>query len=111
MLAILVEAHDLNRDVTCLGILFELTEHRPAEHVRQEEIERHGRRPELPGQRERLDAARGHQHLQALVVRQIHQDARVVRIVLDDQDRRISRLHVVAIVEHDLHRTLGLTDN
>jgi hypothetical protein len=111
VLAILVEAHDLNGDVTCLGILLELTQDRPSEHVRQEEIQRHGGWFELPGQRERFDATRGHQHLQALVVSQIHQNACVVRVVLDDQDRRISRLHVVAIVEHDLHRTLGLADN
>ena len=111
VLPILVEAHDLHGDVARLGILFELTEHRPSEHVRQEEIERHRSRTELARQRQRVDAARGDQRLQPLVVRQVDQDARVVRVVLDDQERRIARLHVVAIVQHDFDRTLGLTDD
>ena len=42
----------------------------------------------------------GDQHLEALVVRQIDQDARVVRIVLDDQQHRVAGLEIAAIVRH-----------
>ena len=44
VLAILVERDDLHRDVPRLGILLQLAEHRPAEHVGQEHVERHRRR-------------------------------------------------------------------
>ena len=51
-----------------------------------------------------------HQRLQPLVVRQIDEDARVVRIVLDDQQRRVVRLQIVAVVGIDFHRPLRRAD-
>ena len=39
-------------------ILLEMVEHRPAEHVGQEDVEGDRRRPELAGQRERVGAAK-----------------------------------------------------
>ena len=39
-----------------------------------------------------------HQHLESLVARQIAQNARIVRIVFDDQQNRVALLQVVAIV-------------
>ena len=46
------------------------------------------RRLVLLGEFERVRAARRHQHLEALVAREIDQDAAVVRVVLDDQQDR-----------------------
>ena len=64
VLAILVQRDDLDRDVPRVGVLLQLAQHRPAEHVGQEHVERHGHRLELPRQRQRLGAAHRHQHLE-----------------------------------------------
>ena len=48
VLPILVERDDLHGNVARLGILLQLAEHRPSEHVGQEHVERHGGRTELP---------------------------------------------------------------
>ena len=111
VLAVLVEAHDLNRDMPCFRILLQLAEHGPSEHVREEEIERHGGGTPLTRQRQRVDAARRNQRLEPFVVRQVHEDARVMRIVFDDQDRRVSRVDTLAIVRHHVHGALRLTDD
>ena len=52
----------------------------------------------LARQRQPDRAFVGHDALEALVARQAQQDARVVRIVLDDQQHRIALLDVVAVV-------------
>ncbi len=44
LLAILVHAEDLHRDVPRLECALELAEHVPAQHVGQEDVERHGHR-------------------------------------------------------------------
>ena len=49
VLAIFVERDNLNGYVARLRIVFQLAEHGPSEHVRQEHIERYRRRPELLG--------------------------------------------------------------
>ena len=50
-------------------------------------------------------AARGHQDFEAFVARQIAEDARVVRIVFDDQQDGFARLQIFAIVGDLLGRT------
>ena len=70
---VLVERHDLHRDVAQLRILLELIQHRPPEHVRQEDVERYRRRLELSRQRQRLGASRRDQHLQSPVAGQVAQ--------------------------------------
>ena len=92
VLAILVERDDLHRDVPRLRILLQLAEHGPAEHVGQEDVERHRGRPVLARQRQRVGAARRDQHLEAAVVGEVDEHPRVVRIVLDDQQRRLAGL-------------------
>ena len=92
VLAILVERDDLHRDVPRQRVLLELAEHGPAEHVGQEHVERHRGRLILLGEIERIGAAHRHQHLEALVAREIDHDARIVRVVLDDQQDRVARL-------------------
>ena len=49
VLPILVEGDDLHRDMTGKRVLLELAEHIPAQHVRQEHIERYRGRLILPG--------------------------------------------------------------
>ena len=92
MLAVLVQRDDLHRDVPRQRIVLELAQHGPAQHVRQEHVERDRRRLELLGEIQRFGAARGDQHLEALVAREIDQHARVMRIVLDDQEDGVARL-------------------
>ena len=92
VLAILVERDDLHRNVPGQRVLLELAQHGPAQHVGQEHVERHRGRLVLLGEIERVGAAHRDQHLEALVARQVDQDARIVRIVLDDQQDRIAGL-------------------
>ena len=98
MLTVFVERDDLHRNVPRQRIVLELAQHGPAQHVRQEHVERNRRRLELLGEFERLGAAAGDQHLEALVAGQIDQHPRIMRIVLDDQEDGISRLEVEAVV-------------
>ena len=72
MLAIFVERDDLHRDMAGQRVLLELAQHRPAEHVGQEDIERDRGRLELLGQLQRVDATRRDQHLEATVAREVH---------------------------------------
>ena len=104
MLAVLVERDDLHRDVAGERILLELAQHRPAEHVGQEHVERHRGRLELLGEIERVDAAHRDQHLEAVVAREVHDDARVMRVVLDDQQDAVARLDLEPVVRDLLGR-------
>ena len=70
VLAFFFQGDDLHRDVPRGRVELELVEHRPAEHVGQEDIERDGRGVELPGEGEAQRAFRGDDALEALVARQ-----------------------------------------
>ncbi len=75
VLAILIESNDLHRDVARRGVLLELAQHAPAQHVGQENIERDGGGLVFARQRQRLGAPMRHQRLEARTARQIDQDA------------------------------------
>ena len=106
MLAVLVERDDLHRDVPRQRIVLELAQHGPAEHVRQEHVERDRGRLVLLGELERLGAARGDQHLEALVAGEIDQDARIMRIVLDDQQDGVAGFEIEPVVRQLLDDAL-----
>ena len=59
VLAVVVERDNLHENVPELGALLEMTEHGPAEHVRQEHVERDRGRVKFPRQIQRFGAARG----------------------------------------------------
>ena len=67
VMPILIHGQHLHRNVAGRGILLQMVEHGPAEHVRQGDIERHGGGVELPRKRERFGPACSHKHLEALV--------------------------------------------
>ena len=92
VLAVFVERDDLHRNVPGQRIVLELAQHGPAQHVRQEHVERNRRGLELLGEFQRLGAATGDQHLETLVAGEIDQHPRVMRIVLDDQEDGVARL-------------------
>ena len=98
MLPIFIQSDDLHGNMAGCRVLLELAQHRPAQHVRQEHIQRDRGGLILARQRQSVGAALGDQHLEAVVVRQVHQHAGVVRIVLHDQQHRVVRLQVVAVV-------------
>ena len=88
VLALLFDATDLHRDVPGRRVELEVVEHRPAEHVGQEDVERdRGRADTARASDSAVLPAVGDDALEALVARQPEQDARVVRIVLDDEQR------------------------
>ena len=99
VLALFFQRDDLHRDVPRRRVELELVEHRPAEHVGQEDIERDGRRAgtaaPATGPCAPLVAT---MPLKPLSRARPEQDARVVRVVLDDQQHGVARLDVVAVV-------------
>ena len=91
VLALFLDGEDLHRECGGSRVALQLVEDRPAEHVRQEDVERDGGRLVLARQSERIRAALGDDALEALVARETEQDPRVVRIVLDDRAARHPR--------------------
>jgi hypothetical protein len=67
VLPLLFERDDLDGNVSCRRVELELVQHGPAEHVGQEDIERNGRRFELPRQCQRMSALAGNDALEAVV--------------------------------------------
>jgi hypothetical protein len=66
-----IKRDDLHQDVTRQRVLLELTEHVPAEHIRQENVERNGGGLVLLGEIERVVAAHREQGLEPLVARKV----------------------------------------
>src|SRR5215468_1257650 len=102
MLAILVERDDLHRDMTRKRIELELAQHRPSEHVGQEDVERNRGWLELPREFDSIGAKRCDQHFEALVASEVDHDTRVMRIVFYDQQYVVSGLDVEPIVGNRL---------
>ena len=98
VLPLLFQGDDLYRNVTREGIELELIEHRPAQHVGQEDIERDGGRPVLTRKRKCRRPAGADDALEALVPRQAEQDARIVDVVLDDQQDGVAVRDDIPIV-------------
>ena len=98
MLAVFVERDDLHRNVPRQRVVLQLAQHGPAQHVRQEDVERHRRRLELFCELQRLGAAGGDQDLEALVAGEVDQHPRIMRIVLDDQENRVARFEIEPVV-------------
>ena len=92
VLALFFQRDDLHRDVARGRVELELVEHRPAEHVGQEDIERDGRRAGTAGPA--TGPARpcvATMPLKPLSRAKPEQDARVVRVVLDDEQHGVAR--------------------
>ena len=106
MLAVFVERDDLDRNVPRQRIVLELAQHGPAQHVRQEHVERNRRRLELLCQFQRFRAACCDQHLEALVAGEVDQHARIMRIVFDDQKNGVARLEIEPVVRQLLDHAL-----
>lgn len=88
MLPVLIKRDHLHRNVPRGRVLLELAQDRPAQHIRQEHVQRYRRRAVFLRQRQGIRTAHRHQPLEALSAGQIDQEARVVRIVLDDEQDR-----------------------
>src|SRR5262249_41911666 len=99
------------RDVPRGRVLLELAEDAPAQYIGQKDVQGDRRRVELARQHERLQAARRHNDLEAVVAGDIDQDARIVRVILDDQQGRVAGLQGVAVVRDWLDRTVGEADD
>ena len=106
MLPGLVGRDELHRNVSCQRVLLELVEHRPAEHVRKKDVERHGGREELFGERQRLISTVRHEDLETGTARDVDEEPGIVRVVLDDEQRQVPWDHFVAVVENHLRRAL-----
>ena len=98
VMPVFIQRQHLDRDVPGGRILFQMIEHRPAQHVGQEDIQRYRCGMEFAGQGQGFCAIHRDQHLESRVARQIAQHPRVVRIIFDDQQDRIVGLQVLAVV-------------
>ena len=92
MLAVFIKRDDLHGDVTRRRILLQITEHRPTQHVGQENVKRDSGGPELARQGQGIGAAHGHEDFESVVSGEIDQNPGVVRVVFYDQQHRITFL-------------------
>src|SRR5262249_25027736 len=100
MLTLLFHGDDLHRYVARAGILFEMTEHVPAQHVGEEDIERDGGWLVFPDERQGRAAKSADKSLETPVPHQAEQDAGVVGVVFDDEDARFAGFDFVPVVGH-----------
>ena len=107
MLPVFVQGHDLNGDVADEGVVLQLAEHVPAQHIGQENIERDGSRPIFERELQSIDAARGDKNLEARIMRKVDQHARIVGIVFNDQENRVPGNDVDTIVRHRIGWPFG----
>ena len=104
VLALLFDRQHLNRDMPGCRIQLQIVEDRPAEHIRQEDVQRDGRWSILSGQAQRRLAAMRDDSLESFVARHSEQDTRVMRIVVDDEQDTVAFDNVIAIVGNQLFR-------
>ena len=71
VLALFLDGEDLHRDVPGRRVVLQLVEHRPAEHVRQEHVERDRRRAVLARERRPSAPVFGDDRLEAAVAREV----------------------------------------
>ena len=100
MLPVLIKRDDLHRYVTRRCVLLELAKHGPPKHVRQEDVERHSSGSYTSRELQCLCATVRDDDLESLVVCEIGEYAGVMRIIFDDEENRVVRLQLVAIVRH-----------
>ena len=111
----LVDGDDVHRDVAGARVVLEPVEDRPAVDVRQPMSSVMASGLNFAGQRQARVAAQGHHALEALLARQIQQDAGERRVVLDDQQHAVAGLDrgavvldlILAISERRLDADLG----
>ena len=100
----------LHRDVTHRRILLEIVEDGPAQHIGQEDVQRDGGRPILSCHRQRHLPTVGDDAFESLGAHQFEEEARVMRVILDDEQHLVAFVNVLAIVPHRTfpHRTFKL---
>ena len=83
VLSVFIQGQDLYRNVAHGGILLQVIEHGPTQHVRQEDIKGNGHGMELACQGEPFGAPSGNQNLESLVSRQIAEQTGIVGVMVD----------------------------
>src|SRR5579862_3277942 len=83
-----------------------MIENGPTQHVWEKNIQRNSRGLKLAGQSERIRSPRRNENFESFLVRQIAQNGRVMRIVLNDQQDGVARLEAFAIIANLRHETL-----
>src|SRR5215471_1102730 len=92
VLPVSVYRDNLDRNMPRCGILFNLVEDRPAERVRQEDIETNGSWAVLAHQVQRFYSAHRNQHLVSASVCHVDQHPAVGGVVINNQQRVITGL-------------------
>ena len=85
MVPIVVGRKHLNRNVASAGILLQMVQYRPTQHVRQEYIQRNGRWAELPGQPHRGEPVARATDVPALVAQRHGEQLGQGGLVVDHQ--------------------------
>ena len=98
VLPLLFERNDLNGNVPGLRIQLEVVQDCPPKHVGQEDVEGNRSRDVFEREIQRLFSSRRHDAFESLVPSQPQQDPRIVRIVFDDEDRKLAVLYGVPVV-------------
>src|SRR6266702_86910 len=98
MVTVFVEGQHLNGYVAGRRILLQVVQYGPAEHIRQRHVERNGGWMELPRECQAIGPAQRDEHLESVVMREIAEDARIMHIILDDQQDSVACLQIRAVV-------------
>ena len=97
MMPVFIQGEHLHGDMARARILLQVVEHGPTQHVGEEDVERNGSGMIFAGQGEGLRAIIATRTLKPLSW-QDRKDARIVRIVFDDQQHGIVGLQIRSIV-------------
>src|SRR5262249_14459672 len=87
--ALVFNADDLHRNMAGGGILLQVIQDSPSQHVRQEDIQHDRQWIELAGQRTRVTPVGGDHAFKSLAAHHVQQDLTEMGIVLDNQHNRI----------------------
>src|SRR5581483_8230340 len=98
----LIRRNDVYRDVPRRLLMLEAIEDGPPFHVGELDVERDRIGCVAPREIEAALAARGHDRLEAFVVRHVDEDLRELHVVLDDQHDAVAAHDRLAIIGHVL---------
>ena len=104
---VFIQSQHLDWNVPRGWILFQMVQHRPAQHVWQEDIQRNRGGMEFARQSESFRPAHRDQHLESFVARQIAKHSGIVGVILHNQQDSIVRLQIGPVVADTFDLQLG----
>src|SRR6266702_45910 len=98
MIPVFIQRQHLNWDVSGTWILFQMIKNRPAQHVRQEHVQRNGGGMEFSSQAEGYRSLRRIEGLEGLVMREVRKEPSIMHVIFNDQQDSIAWFQNIPIV-------------